>query len=388
MGGRAFVLQNKLRGATGNVYKIGGSPFVHRFSDIMSLSTNLLVLALLFIYLVLRRPRQCRISDYAHAVSFLQKSSFQERATANLHLHRAFGIANPFVIGDKAFHDEYIKLVLARLTHVTRDWSDIIREASITRNKLTFQSAEEIANAVRAVVMTISLTMIDVTGFEIDQLLRAGHLIDVIWTSAKSGRDTGTERDELYSIIRKWEIGSFVDRLARISDVPNECAVLSILIPAYETLYRVVLPILFHSHRTITFAPFTKPDTSYHDLTSESQVGYTYLALVQESLRLYPVVKRIKRVNSWGKISVDIEAIHNEGWENPEGFDPGRWMSGHKGKFMAFGAGRGRCVANERVVGMVVCIVIALIEDQVSTFEKDELREFLDNARGKIHLSA
>ena len=353
----------------------------------MSLSTNLLFLALLLILLVLHRPRQCRISDYAHAASFLQKSSFQERATANLHLHRAFRIANPFVIGDKSFHDEYIKLVHARLTHVTRDWSDIIREASITRNKLTFQSVEEIGNAVRAIVMTISLTMIDVTGFEIGQLLRVGHLIDVMWTSAKSGRDTEMERDELHSIIRKWEIGSFIDNLASISDVANECAVLSILIPAYETLYRVILPILFHSHRTITFSLFTKPDTSYHDLTSESKAGYIYLALVQESLRLYPVVKRLKRVNRWGKISVDIEAIHDEGWQNPERFDPGRWMSGHKGKFMAFGAGRGRCIANERVVGMVVCIVMALIEDEVSKFGNDELREFLDNSRGKTHLS-
>jgi len=50
---------------------------------------------------------------------------------------------------------------------------------------------------------------------------------------------------------------------------------------------------------------------------------------------------------------------------------------------MAFSEGRGRCIANKRFVGMVVCIVIALIEDEVSKFEKDELSEFLDNSRGK-----
>lgn len=341
---------------------------------------------LVFLILVVRSlcPRNQRISSYDTAISFLQKSSFEERASANKSLHRAFGISNPFVIGDKFFHDEYVKLVHRRLTLKTRDWSDIIKAAKETRNKLQFTAMQEIRNGVRAMVMTISLTILGVSGYELDGLLRVGQLIDTIWTLAKKGNETEIERQELYSIIRKWEGDSFINNLATISNVPHERAILSILIPAYETMYRVALPALFHAHGTITFTPFLESDTGYQKLALETQVGYSYLALIQETLRRYPVVKRLKRANGGGTTSIDVEGIHHEGWEDSEKFDPWRWMTGEKGNFMAFGAGRGRCIANELVVGMVIGIVIAFIEDEIRTrFDREQLVELVDNGRGK-----
>jgi Cytochrome P450 len=364
-------------------YYIQHDSLLQRFFLVMSFL--LLLPFLVFLILVVHSlvPRNQRLTSYDTAFSFLQKSSFEERASANQPLRRAFGISNPFVIGDKSFHDEYVKLVHRRLTFKTRDWSDIIQAAKVTRDKLHFTSIQEIRSGVRAIVMTISLTILGVSGYEIHGLLRAGQLIDKIWTLAKHGKETEIERRELYSIILKWEGDSFITDLAKLSNVSHERAILSILIPAYETMYRVVLPTLFHTQGTITFAPFVESDTGFHDLTLETQVGYSYLALIQESLRCYPVVKRLKRTGRQN-VSIDIEAIHHEGWENPETFDPWRWMNGEKGKFMAFGAGRGRCIANERIVGTVVGIVMALIEEEIGTrFDQEQLRELVDNGRGK-----
>ena len=350
------------------------------------MSFLLLLFPIVFLILVLRwlRPRNERFSSCDAATSFLQKSSFEERASANQSIRRAFEIVNPFVVGDKAFHDEYVKLVQRRLTLKTRNWSDIVQAAKTTRDQLQFTSVEEIRNGVCAIVMTISLTIVGVNGYQTDGLLKAGQLIDRIWTDVKEGKDTELERRELYSVIRNWEGDSFINDLARLSNVPHECAILSILIPAYETMYRVALPTLFHAHGTITFAPFLQSDIGYHSLALETQVGYPYLALVKETLRCYPVVKRIKRAAGHHKKSIDIEAIHRQGWENPEKFDPSRWTRGKQGSFMAFGAGTGRCIANERVVGVVAGIVIALIEQEIrARFDRNELQELVNNGRGK-----
>lgn len=351
----------------------------------MTVVAFLVLLALMigFINLIGGVPRQTRISTHQQAISFLEKSSFEDRARANRHLHRAFAILNPFVVSDKSFHDEYVRLVHRQLTQSTRDWSEIIQQASRTQRKLHFNSVEEIRSGVRATVMSIALTIVGVSAYQVNELVQAAHLIDGLWISAKARKDSAQQRQELYSIIRKWKPGPFIHQLASLSNVTDEHAVLSILIPAYETMYRVVLPVLFHSHGTATFFPFMQSQTSYHDLNLDTGSGYTYLALVKETLRLYPVVKRLKRENGWQKTSIDIEALHHEGWENSETFDPARWTRAPEGKFMPFGEGRGRCIANVKIVGMVVCIVVALIQSKVHLLDKDELAALRDNSRGK-----
>jgi hypothetical protein len=48
---------------------------------------------------------------------------------------------------------------------------------------------------------------------------------------------------------------------------------------------------------------------------------------------------------------------------------------------MPFGAGGGRCVANERIVGMVVCIVLGVMKDKLAGMKKEELKGLLLNDR-------
>src|SRR6202011_752360 len=109
-------------------------------------------------------------------------------------------------------------------------------------------------------------------------------------------------------------------------------------------------------------------------LNSGTGHGHTYLALIQESLRLYPVVKRIKRSTLFEDVAVDIEAIHLDPtrWDKSEEFDPGRWSKVNgRGGFIPFGTGAGRCVASERIVGMVVCVVLGVVKDKLGVMEKD-----------------
>lgn len=347
------------------------------------LYTQLLILAgfcvALFVY---RFPRRRRITNLQEALEALKKSSFQTRADANLHLRTSFGIHNPFVNGEKRFHDEYVKCVHRRLTKATSDWSDIVDCAISAGKKIPpIKDIESIREAVRMIAMSIALKIMGVEPCRFEELNRVGELINLIWLHAKTGEDTSKDRQELYSILKQWRTDGFINDLATLSGVNKECAILSILIPSYETMYRVVLPLIYHSQKKVSFIRFLKYGASTIDLNSLTEEGYTYLSLIHETLRLYPVVKRIKRSSTWETIAIDIEQIHKETWSNADVFDPNRWMTEMRGGYLPFGGGRGRCIANEHIVGMVVCIVLGAIEQQLEKVDGLQLAELVFNSR-------
>jgi hypothetical protein len=75
-----------------------------------------------------------------------------------------------------------------------------------------------------------------------------GQLINLIWLEAKSVGSTLVLRNELYAVLQRWKHDDFIDALIETSNVSKESAILSILIPAYVTMYRVVLLLIFHAH--------------------------------------------------------------------------------------------------------------------------------------------
>lgn len=328
-----------------------------------------------------------RIVDFHTATSFLRKSNLASRANANRHLRDAFGIVNSFVNGETSFHDHFVKCVHRQLHRVTSNWSEIIDSAKVATERTTAMSnLDHIRNRVRVTVMSIALKIIDVGGYSTDDLLRVGELIDLIWLQAKTGVPTHTLRNELHAILRRWEKNDFIDTLTSISNVDKERAILSILIPAYETMYRVVLPLIFHTHNKISFDRFLNPSVSEATLVSLCEEEYTYLALIQEALRRYPVVKRIKRTTLAEMTCVDIAAMHldEKMWDRPYEFDPVRWANSRReGGYMPFGAGKGRCIANEKIVGMIVCIVLGVMEKPLRHFRTQDLRGLLVNDRGE-----
>jgi hypothetical protein len=326
-----------------------------------------------------------KITDIGRATETLKESTYSSRARANRHLLRAFGIMNPFVNGDTKFHDDYVKKVRQRLAQVITDWSGVVGVAIRTSLQLpSITGIEDVRKDVRVIIMSVALEILGVDGYSPFQLVRASELINTLWMRAKKGLATDALREELHTILRAWEPGEFVKELGIISSISDERALLSILIPVYETMYRVVLPLIYHTHQTISFIEFLRPEVKLSQLSVSTGYGYTYLALIQETLRRYPVVKRIKRSSLFGDVAVDIEAIHLDGstWENSNDFEPRRWtkMDG-RGGFMPFGNGTGRCVANERIVGMVVSIALAAVEGKFSKMEKSELEGLLLNDR-------
>lgn len=353
-----------------------------------SFSINVIAaLIIVFTCCLLNRSRRYRrVTDIRSALEILNNSSFQSRANANVHLRDAFGIMNPFVNGDKLFHDEYVKHVHRRLSGVTRDWSGIVScTVEHVKQLPPLNSIEDIRDAIRGTVMCVALYILDVEANASGELSQVGNLINLIWLSAKNGGETLKHRNKLFAVLRRWKANGFINKLAKISNVSKERAILSVMIPAYETMYRVVLPLIFHTRNIISFDQFLLPNVSTTELDAITEKGYSYLALIKETLRMYPVVKRIKRATFWRTEAVDIEAIHldYQGWVDADKFEPARWMKTDKGGFIPFGAGRGRCIANERIVGMIVCIVLAAVEEPLREFKGGNLNELLLNDREK-----
>lgn len=331
------------------------------------------------------RPQYRRITHFNEAVEYLKQCDLSSRAIANTHLRDAFGIVNPFVISNMSFHNAYVKRVRSQLTQL--DWKHAVDRAKQTVDSISeIEDVHDVRCAVRTLVMSVALEILGVKGYSYDELVRVGILINNIWIGAKDKTiDISSLREELYGILRGWSNGTFIDNLAGLSNVGKERAILSILIPAYETMYRVVLPLITHS-TDLSFDIFLNPKSSMSTLNSPTEKGHSYLALIQETLRLYPVVKRIKRCSSRETVAIDVEAIHHdpEIWQESKKFRPDRWTNARCTSFIPFGAGRGRCIANEYIVGRIVCIVLAVLSPRLPHLNQDELQELLQNDRRKV----
>jgi len=335
------------------------------------------------IYRKINRQRYRRITEFAEAVEFLKTTNLTSRARANAHLRAALDIMNPFVASSETFHDEYVKRIRQRLSQV--EWQAIVLCAQTMMTRVPeMKTVKDVRRCVRAVVMNIAMTIFGVTGYDYNDLLQIGALINALWLAAKEPQfDTTGLREELYSILKQFQVSEFIEEIANISDVSVERAILSVLIPAYETMYRVALPVLFHS-KEVSFERFLSPQSSISTLNSTTEIGHSYISLIRETLRLYPVVKKIKRDTSTEKLAVDIEGIqHGRTWVDPLEFRPERWSDGEVGGYMPFGAGIGRCIANEYLVGRIVCIALAVITPHLPQLSDEEGKILLQNDRGQ-----
>ncbi|KAI4243480.1 MAG: hypothetical protein L6R40_003482 [Gallowayella cf. fulva] len=335
------------------------------------------------------------------------------RAYPNQRLVRAFGIDNAFT----TYRDDYrqeVKRKVAGMLNTVQDWTYIAAVA----NRLVMQSIEDMdeqggRGSLNELVQTVSLKVALRVFFGLDPF---GHPL---------GMDDRVVKQIAASINHRW-VGSkeehWVDEagLEELRELFAQIGLrwttardnpLNLVLPAYETLWRVVVRCFLE----VKFRPSANPEwqlllrsfierptkQEFHHPTKArptypsteiagavrvpraSTVGgstteMSAACLVNEALRLYPPTKRIYRnleLELYGgpkALAVDIEQCHRleRVWgADQQDFRPERWQSASRamnGAFMPFGGGIFECPAKARFGPIMIGLLVAALVTNVS----------------------
>ena len=310
----------------------------------------------------------------------------ESRAGPNQRLVRVFGIDNAFTTTDKSYYRGFRRN--ARFL-VMRDEPGWWRLRDVMLDLVRYESQSAVFNEillvpfVQAVVLKISLHTLfslPIEELESGTVRLIAEQINRLWVDSKSPitsrrflKDQCVLKKALRTILPVIE-----------EDNPQENP-LNLILPAYETLWRVVLrgfvEVMFRSGEAgmgwrQLLATFLADPTSTSFKRAIDDTGVSVAFIVTESLRLYPPTRRIYRhikrelnTDLPGLFAADIEYLHRDPdiWgEESLRFKPSRWIDVSKecqDAYMPFGWKSLTCPAKDefgpRMIGVAVAALVA-----------------------------
>ncbi|KAG8216810.1 hypothetical protein J3R82DRAFT_7063 [Butyriboletus roseoflavus] len=290
------------------------------------------------------------------------------RAAPNQRLVHAFGLSSTFVSGDAKIHRSFTtraKALIAGTGDKEHTWWAVAQSAEATAYQfLPVQQNVAFATYVQCVTFAIVLSILFNTDLDTlcyDDVVYVTDIINKRWTDSKL-KDAAAMRqdDSLHRMI------AHIDRwIANRDQYPNP---LNFILPAYETMWRVVAVTVAYAYRCRDNALHDAVIGFGRDPTEERFQAFgedgqqpSMQAIIFEVLRLHPPTRHIARASvesgSWLHTFItpaiqiaDIEAVHlsDDYGENACAFDPMRFhpsrMSGRP-ELYSFGYGRLRCIA-------------------------------------------
>ncbi|KAL8851801.1 MAG: hypothetical protein Q9221_003315 [Calogaya cf. arnoldii] len=342
-------------------------------------------------------PATCRIilrnQPYDASLGRNILSKEFSRAFPNQRLVRAFQIDNGFTTNDpdhgKLFKEEAVRqLRLCLITTPTGGgWSQIATTAHNIASAFFRNSTSNGRADLDLIVQAVTLKVVLSAFFDVDPATctdntasEIARLINLLWIQSKS--ETGSHSadfDLLKNLLH--EIG--------LDWNDNKENPLNILLPAYETLWRVVARCLVE----VVFRPSADPEwlrnlkeyrldpcnVTFATIRNGYRDCVTVEWIVKEALRLYPPTRRIYRYVHLEKqedaelIALDIEQCHRlpHIWgDNSHRFWPARWDGSGDDKsmgnaWMPFGAEPWICPASSgfgtRMIGLLVAVLASIL---------------------------
>jgi hypothetical protein len=352
--------------------------------------------------------RKLLINEPKDAEHILKHSKLSDRAIPNQRLVKAFGIHNAFTTTNGNICTPFVIDVTKKLRMKDSDWEAIAKDAlgyieglktriQGTGTTLTLEVLTQ--NFVFKIVMRHFYPAVpEISDSDVEFITSS---VNNLWTASKScSSPTTTQKNEL--LRRITHIFDISPNLNPDGDSRNP---LNIILPAYETLWRVVLrcflEVQFRSisqqnHLRDSLTEFlSNPTQTTFVEGSEEKVSVK--AVVLEALRLYPPTKRIHRFSnsiepafegSWSHIlrfiagsfgfelgeaanpkvdyAIDVEHLHRDPqiWgQDALEFIPARTENAKHIGFMPFGARPFICPAGNSFAPMMIGICVgAMIE--------------------------
>lgn len=366
------------------------------------------------------RPTLRRFSDPATCLNILKGQTYDislginkltfevSRAIPNQRLVRAFRINNGFTTIDPTYAREFRGKAIQRLRDVTQGgWSRIRIE--VHRFARTYFKKYRSGNKGRldTIVQMVTLKVVLSVFFEVDEdlmtdeaMLRIAQTINSLWIQSKSS--AGSQSGDFRTLEHFLKLLG----LDWTNDKDNP---LNMLLPVYETLWRVVARCLIE----VVFRPSADPEwfilleafraNPTIKNFSRPQPGQDRVSvkfLVNEALRLYPPTRRIYRqVHLASKeepelVAADIEECHRlpQIWgEDSHLYRPARWTLADpsmRHAFMPFGGRPWICPANGKFGPMMIGVLVAAYASIISAKEwelqlqgelPDDSSQVLDN---------
>lgn len=355
----------------------------------------ILVTAYASIWLILRVTRSTRhdkhhmcpisiVIDAGEARSRLTYSTLPQRAGPNGRLVTAFGIQNAFTTTDVKEYKNFLARVKPKIHMTDFDWQ---RASASAISYLDLLKPKDTTSTIplESMVQTFVFQMVirqlfpDTGPISEPDIKFVTTSINTLWIGSKSC--TFQEQPKFISL--KLELLSKLAEILDISPVDPSGDMknpLNLILPAYETLWRVVLRCFLE----VRFRPSSRSSHSQEILKKFAHITVKanfearslfepYISvkdIVNEALRLYPPTRRVYRQDGEVVYKIDVENMQRseEKWgSDAMVFDPRRWLDGCDKKylervFMPFGKGKFTCPAENTfgpvMIGLLVGVLV------------------------------
>lgn len=364
--------------------------------DLLEFCTFWTIVAILLAYYILSQPkaskrfkdlenceriRECRgIYDEPNLISPLQA-----RALPNRRIAEVFHLENAFTTMDNGDYKEFRKVAASKISITSDKWIHVADHAKmLVRNTVTndHQRRFRLLPLVQTLSLKITLYILfdkDPLHLDNKHVSSIAYAINELWEESKH-RISSEHIQSLQGSLQKAILGIFPGQSLAPRDTP-----MNLIIPAYETLWRVVLRLFLEvSFRNLDAAPgwrqalhiYLEDQTKFRSRLNAQSVPPSFL--VDEALRLYPPTRRLYRMFQLGPnsetmtVSADVEACQRKPdiW-GPRSFEffPQRWenISEEARKtFTPFGGKTFTCPAKQEFGPRVIGVLVAALTEYIT----------------------
>ncbi|KAF8959734.1 hypothetical protein BDZ97DRAFT_1922708 [Flammula alnicola] len=236
-----------------------------------------------------------RVKDILHPSSLTLQEMLYERAESNQRLIRALGLSNTFVSAEEAVHKDFVTRARRLLSAAQRKgwhhFQTIAREAAQWQLQCSQQPFDSLIQNITLVTILAGILGVEgpIQSFPHEDIALVANNITALWALSK-------KPDPIPSHL----LEQLTEHLRRL--VPDEETFpvpLDFVVPAWETLWRVVATTVAYSHDNDeirgAFAAFSACPTDETFRGGEASGNVDVKSVIAEAMRLHPPSKHIGR---------------------------------------------------------------------------------------------